>query len=177
MTPPTLNTPINPSSSKRVLIVEDEPLIAYDLKTEIEDNNHHVVGVCSTAASAIQMAGDLRPDVIVMDIGLLGSKTGIEAGRDIRDRFDIGCIFVSATLDRVETDVWNDIRPVALIRKPYRDDALAKAVSKAGLDWKTIGSSSKTVLTDPARPESGTSMDQQKRLEPAAMPKSAVKNT
>ena len=115
---------------KRVLIVEDEPLIAYDLKSEIEADGHEVVGQCSTAKDAVALSETLQPDLIVMDIGLLGDESGIEAAREVRDRFGIGCIFVSATLDRVDSTVWSDIQPIALIRKPYRDSALRDAIKK-----------------------------------------------
>ena len=115
---------------KRVLIVEDEPLIAYDLKSEIEADGHEVVGQCGTAKEAVTLCETLQPDLIVMDIGLLGDESGIEAAREVRDRFGIGSIFVSATLDRVEPTVWNDIQPIALIRKPYRDSALRDAIKK-----------------------------------------------
>ncbi|MGB3456149.1 MAG: response regulator [Litorimonas sp.] len=117
------------STRKRVIIVEDEPLIAFDLASEIESDDHEVVGQCNKAADAVTLAGELRPDVVIMDIGLLGDQTGIEAAREIRERYGIGSIFVSATLDRVEEGTWDDIRPVALIRKPYRDDTLSQAIS------------------------------------------------
>ncbi|WP_298914396.1 response regulator [uncultured Algimonas sp.] len=115
---------------KRVLVVEDEPLIAYDLVSEIESGNHVVIGQCGVAAEAVALTGELKPDVVVMDIGLLGKQTGIDAAREIRKRFGIGCVFVSATLDRVDPDVWGDIQPLALIRKPYRDKALSRAIAQ-----------------------------------------------
>jgi two-component SAPR family response regulator len=116
---------------KRVIVVEDEPLIAFDLVSEIESDDHQVIGQCSSASDAIAMVDDLRPDIVVMDIGLLGNHTGIDAAREIRRRFGIGCVFVSATLDRVDESVWGDIEPVALIRKPYRDRALSQAISRS----------------------------------------------
>lgn len=116
------------NTKKRVLIVEDEPLIAYDLVSEIEADHHDVVGQCGTATEAIALAETLKPDIVVMDIGLLGEQNGIDAAREIKNRFGIGSIFVSATLDRVDPKIWDDIEPVALIRKPYRDSALIKAI-------------------------------------------------
>lgn len=119
------------TSGKRVLIVEDEPLIAYDLISEIEADGHVVVAQCTTGREAISLSETHKPDVIVMDIGLLGDKNGIEAAREIQERFGIGCIFVSATLDRVDPAVWAEIKPLALIRKPYRDSALRDAIRNA----------------------------------------------
>ena len=122
---------LSQTSGKRILIVEDEPLIAYDLISEIEADGHVVVAQCSTGVEAVSLSETHRPDVIVMDIGLLGDKTGIEAAREIQQRFEIGCIFVSATLDRVDPSVWAEIEPIALIRKPYRDNVLIDAIRKA----------------------------------------------
>lgn len=114
---------------RRVLIVEDEPLIAFDLISAIEADGHHVIGQCRTAHDAVHMTGNLNPDIVIMDIGLDGPDCGLDAAREIRRRFDIGCVFVSATLDRVDPETWGDIEPVALIRKPYRDQVLTKAIS------------------------------------------------
>ena len=119
------------ATKRRVLVVEDEPLIAYDLISEIEAGDHEVIGHCRTADDAYRVAGAERPDVIVMDIGLLGSHTGLDAARRIREDYGIGCVFVSATLDRVDPEVWKPIAPVALLTKPYRDKALSRAISSS----------------------------------------------
>lgn len=121
---------ISAAEPKRIIIVEDEPLIAYDLISAIESDNHMVVGQASSANEAVKLAGTLKPDLVIMDIGLLGKQTGLDAAREIRQRHGIGCIFVSATLDRIAADDWSDIEPVALIRKPYRDKTLSDAISK-----------------------------------------------
>ena len=116
---------------RRVLVVEDEPLIAFDLISEIEAGDHEVIGHCRTADEAIAMAGRERPDVTVMDIGLLGEQSGLDAARKIREAYGIGCVFVSATLDRVDPKQWGDIEPLALIAKPYRDEALDQAIRQS----------------------------------------------
>ena len=80
------------------------------------------------------MARRLKPDIIVMDIGLIGDGNGLEAAQEIRETLGIGCVFISATLDRVEADKWKAIKPVALIPKPYRDDLLSKAIRDHDFD-------------------------------------------
>lgn len=116
----------------RVLVVEDEPLIAFDLISEIESDGHTVIGQCRSAQEAVSLAEQLRPDVIIMDIGLMGDATGLDAAREIRKQFGIGCVFISATLDRVDDKDWNEIEPIALINKPYRDNALSDAIRGSG---------------------------------------------
>lgn len=177
MTSSSQNPPTGNLQSKRVLIVEDEPLIAYDLRTEIEENNHDVVGLCNSASSAVAMAENLRPDVIVMDINLLGHQSGLEAGREIRERFDIGCIYVSATLDRVDPEIWNDIRPIALIRKPYRDEALAKAIANDGANWENMEPSGQTASPDQTQSDDRILDEVPLQSEPMSPSKSATKTT
>ena len=133
--------PVPGSASRRVLVVEDEPLIAFDLISEIESGNHQVVGHCRTADEAVIVAGRERPDIVVMDIGLLGEGSGLEAAQRIRDEYGIGCVFVSATLDRVDPERWGQLDPVALIAKPYRDRALARAISRSAPTDRAQGSS------------------------------------
>ena len=118
------------SLSRRVMVVEDEPLIAFDLMAEIEAEGHEVIGHCRSASDAVDMAGRKRPDVVIMDIGLLGDSSGLEAARQIQDEYKIGCVFVSATLDHVDPSQWGNIKPLALIPKPYRDNALTQAIAK-----------------------------------------------
>ena len=112
----------------RVLVVEDEPLIAFDLVNEIEADAHEVVGQSRSAEEAIALAGALKPDLIIMDIGLLGEQSGLDAARTIREKYGIGCVFISATLDRVDPASWADVEPVALVTKPYQDDAIRRAI-------------------------------------------------
>lgn len=163
--------------SKRILIVEDEPLIAYDLRTEIENGRHHVVGECGTASDAVKMAGELRPDLVVMDIGLSGQGTGIDAAREIRAQFDIGCIFVSATLDTVDPELWNDIQPVALIQKPYRDEALANAISRDSRVWEPMASKANATPSLLDRSRNASTPPEANRINAKNMAKNASNNT
>lgn len=117
----------------RVLVVEDEPLIAFDLISEIEAERHEVVGQCRSANEAVRLAETLKPDVVVMDIGLIGDQSGLDAARKIQKDFGISSVFISATLDRVDPSEWKEIEPVALISKPYSDIALSEAIKKAAM--------------------------------------------
>ena len=86
--------------SLRILIVEDEFLIALDLADLLADFGHDVCGVARSAAQAERMAVDLRPDLILTDINLAEGSSGIEAARVIRSRLAIPSVFLSAQADR-----------------------------------------------------------------------------
>lgn len=68
---------------KKILIVEDEWLIAYDLKCILEENAYEVIEIAESGKEAIRMAKEQRPDLVIMDIHLLGNIDGIEAANEI----------------------------------------------------------------------------------------------
>src|SRR5262249_2941641 len=78
--------------SLRVLIVEDEFFISLHTKELVEELGHVVVGIAVSADQAIHVAEQERPDVVLMDIRLVGSRDGIEAADEIRKRLGIGSI-------------------------------------------------------------------------------------
>jgi DNA-binding response OmpR family regulator len=82
-----------------VLIVEDERIIALDLRAKVARLGHKVVGMAHTGADAVRLAGELKPGVVLMDIILAGDMDGIEAARRIRMERDVPVIFVSACND------------------------------------------------------------------------------
>jgi len=91
-----------------VLIVEDERIIALDLANKVKRLGHQLLGVAHSGPEAVRMAGELSPDLVLMDIMLDGSFDGIEAARRIREERAVPVVFVSAcndqaTMERVQT--------------------------------------------------------------------------
>ena len=83
-------------SRLRILIVEDEILIAEDLRLSVQKMGHEVVGIAGDGLEAVQKALTTHPDVILMDVRLQGPMDGIEAARKIRSQADIPIIYVTA---------------------------------------------------------------------------------
>ena len=83
-------------SGTKILIVEDEILIAEDLRNILQRTGYQVVGTASSGIEAIKKADKLRPDLILMDIRLQGDMDGVEAARQIRSKADIPIIYVTA---------------------------------------------------------------------------------
>jgi CheY-like chemotaxis protein len=81
---------------KRILVVEDEILIAEDLRFTLQRMGHHVIGIASSGVDAVQKASELHPDLVLMDVRLQGAMDGIEAARIIRSKADIPVIYVTA---------------------------------------------------------------------------------
>ena len=93
------------STIGRILIVEDEALIAMDLTRRLERAGYVVADVASSGDEAIRLAASHCPDLILMDIRIQGARDGIDIAEEIRTKFDIPVIFLTAhaddeTLDR-----------------------------------------------------------------------------
>jgi CheY-like chemotaxis protein len=83
----------------RILIVEDERLIAVDLQRRLTRLGYAVVALAASGTEAIQKALALRPDVVLMDIRLQGDMDGVEAAQQIHDSAAIPVVFMTAYVD------------------------------------------------------------------------------
>lgn len=114
----------------KVLVIEDETFIAMDLASIVSDMGHRIIGVAATPQAAVELAEREQPDLILADIRLDGDTSGVDAVREILDRFDaVPVIFVTAYPDLLLTGRVPE--PVFVIRKPYTEDQVRSAVSQA----------------------------------------------
>lgn len=116
--------------SLRVLIVEDEFFISLHTKGLLQALGHVVVAVAVSADQAVSLAGREKPDVVLMDIRLAGSRDGIEAAEDIRSRFGIGSIFVTANTDPHTRQRAEAIRPLGILEKPLTEQRLRLGLAR-----------------------------------------------
>ncbi|MBN8605336.1 MAG: response regulator [Caulobacterales bacterium] len=113
----------------RILIIEDEAVIAMDLSDLVTAAGHQVCGVESTASGAVRTAERERPDLVLADIQLADGSSGIDAVKDILASFSVPVIFITAFPDRLLTGERPE--PTFLITKPYSPDMVRAAVSQA----------------------------------------------
>jgi len=111
-----------------VLIIEDEPLIALDLKRILEDLGHRVVAVARTRIDAIKAAADHELGLVMADIRLADGSSGLDAVDDILRSFTVPVVFVTAFPERLSTG--RSPEPTFLIPKPFRGDAVKAIVSQ-----------------------------------------------
>src|ERR1041384_1977294 len=104
--------------SLRVLIVEDEFFISLNIKELLETLGHTVVAIAVSADEAVTIASKERPDVVLMDIRLVGPRDGIEAADEIQTRFGIRSIFVTANTDADTLRRAQGVKPIALLQQP-----------------------------------------------------------
>ena len=83
----------------KILVVEDERITAEDIKSGLENAGYKVPALVSTGEDAIDKAGKLRPDLVLMDIKLKGKMDGIEAAGQIKLRYNIPVIYLTAYSD------------------------------------------------------------------------------
>jgi DNA-binding NarL/FixJ family response regulator len=114
----------------RILIVEDEFFISLSTEAMLEMLGHMVVGTAVSADEAEQMAKQEQPDVVLMDIRLIGSRDGIDAAAAIHDNLGIRSIFVTANTDPHTRQRALAANPLGFIEKPLSDRRLRDALSE-----------------------------------------------
>ncbi|MCB1338210.1 MAG: response regulator [Maritimibacter sp.] len=114
----------------KVMVIEDEAIIAMDIASIVEDVGHAVTGIARSRAEAVKLAASDRPDLILADIQLADNSSGIDAVNDILAQFDnIPVIFITAFPERLLTGTRPE--PAFLITKPFSEDQVRSAVSQA----------------------------------------------
>jgi two-component system, response regulator PdtaR len=110
--------------SLRVLVVEDEFFISLHIRDLLETLGHTVVAIAVSAEEAVAIASTECPDVVLMDIRLIGPRDGIDAADEIRRRFGIGSIFVTANTDPDTRKKAQAAQPIAFLEKPLTEHRL-----------------------------------------------------
>ena len=123
--------------STRILVVEDENIVAKDLQNRLQRLGYQVPATVATGADAIRLAEEIRPDLILMDIVLKGAMDGIQAAAEILARFGTPVIFLSAYGDEDYVQRARDLQPLGYILKPFKEREL-HAVIQAGLHRRQI---------------------------------------
>ncbi|TDT74301.1 response regulator receiver protein [Litoreibacter halocynthiae] len=118
------------SVTGRVMIIEDEPIIADDIEAIVEHLGHDVVGIARTRTEAVALGTSEKPDLILADIQLADNSSGIDAVNDLISALgDVPVIFITAFPERLLTGEKHE--PAFLITKPFNDEQVRSAVSQA----------------------------------------------
>jgi DNA-directed RNA polymerase specialized sigma24 family protein len=112
-----------------VLIIEDEPFIALDLQTLVEELGHHVIAIARTHKEAVKTIETKKPGLILADIQLADGSSGLEAVNQILGNMEVPVIFITAYPERFLTG--QPPEPAFLITKPFGVDSLKAVISQA----------------------------------------------
>jgi len=109
---------------ERILIVEDEKIIAFDLQRRLKSFGFEVLGSCSSGPEALEFCAQDRPDIVLMDIMLEGDLDGIETAKRLLEQFQVPCIFLTAYSDPATLERAKAAQPLAYIIKPFKEREL-----------------------------------------------------
>lgn len=149
----------NELNSKTILIVEDESIIALNLKYDLEDLGYEVIDIVDTGDDAIDKAVEYRPDLTVMDINLKGDVNGIQAAKKIL-ALDLAVIYLTANTDDITFNEATSTSPAsAFIPKPYDINTLSKnvalAINRQSVESEKINEA-RGIAKEKNKPESGS---------------------
>lgn len=115
----------------RVLIVEDEAILAMDLEILLVEQGYDVCDVARDADEALMKAALHRPDITLMDIRLAHGTNGIDAAKRIRELLGIPSIFVTGRITRQQMEALCSLKPAGFLSKPVGPSCLQTALRRA----------------------------------------------
>lgn len=119
------------SPRTKVLLVEDEAVVALHLRASLEHAGYEVTGVAKSASTAIAAVRATHPDLVLMDIGLNGPVDGIDAAREINERFATPVVFITGTTDDLTMTRATEAGPYGYLIKPVNERELLGVIELA----------------------------------------------
>jgi len=114
-----------------VMIVEDEAIIARDLRGKLGQLGYNVTMVADNGEDAVRAANEVRPDIVLMDIMLGGGMDGIEAAGNMQSSLDVPVIYLTAFSDDLTVSRARHTRPYGYLLKPYDEKSLQISIDMA----------------------------------------------
>jgi len=115
----------------RLLIVEDDHLVAMEMESVLLGAGFEVTGIAATAEGALRQARSAKPDLALMDIRLAGARDGVDAALDLFRQMGVRCVFATAHHDKNTQLRAQPAQPLGWLSKPYQPGALLQAVRTA----------------------------------------------
>ncbi|MBL7924982.1 MAG: response regulator [Bacteroidia bacterium] len=118
-------------SKTRILVVEDESIVAKDIQKSLEKLGYEVPATASSAAAAYEKLEEIQPDLVFLDIKLKGEEDGIHIAGHIREKYNIPVIFLTSYVDQETLDRAKVTEPYGYIVKPFNESDLKTTVEMA----------------------------------------------
>ncbi|KAA3645242.1 MAG: DNA-binding response regulator [Bacteroidetes bacterium] len=118
-------------SKVKVLIVEDEAIIANDIYDSLEELGYDVIEPANTFTEAIEKIVSESPDIAILDIQLSGKKSGIDLATRINDIYKFPFIFLSSNTDQITLEEAKSVQPLAYLVKPFSKEELYTSIEIA----------------------------------------------
>lgn len=120
----------------KILVVEDESIVARDIRNMLAGLGYEVTAVVSGAMAAIQKAQETGPDIVLMDVMLNGDTTGVEAAEQIYTNFSIPVVYLTAFADSTTVQQAKKTEPFGYIIKPFEERELQTTIEIALYKYK-----------------------------------------
>lgn len=120
-----------PLTQRRLLVVEDERIVALDLRGALEDLGYTVVGTASSSDEALRTAEARRPDLVLMDIRIAGASDGIQTASLLRSRYQLPVVYLTANADAGTLERALATEPAGYLVKPYNPQSLRTTIEVA----------------------------------------------
>ncbi|WP_284614779.1 ATP-binding response regulator [Aquabacterium humicola] len=127
-----MNEPVAQApAAARILVVEDEAIVALDLCQQLAAHGYDVCGSAGNAAAALALAREKRPDLVLMDVRLQGGDDGVEVAARLRDELGTPVVYLTAGRDAQSVQRATATRPFGYLMKPFDPQVLHAAVELA----------------------------------------------
>lgn len=134
----TQQPPFPESSRPSIVIVDDEQIVALDIRRTLERLGYAVPAMAADGEEAVRMAGELRPDLVLMDIRLRGPMDGIEAAGRIAGQYGVPVVFLTAFSDAATLERAKACGPFGFLVKPFEERELHSTIEVALLKHRAV---------------------------------------
>ncbi|WP_243838206.1 ATP-binding response regulator, partial [Nitratidesulfovibrio liaohensis] len=134
----TQQQPLPDSGRPSVVIVDDEQIVALDIRRTLERLGYAVPAMAADGEEAVRMAGELRPDLVLMDIRLRGPMDGIEAAGRIAGQYGVPVVFLTAFSDAATLERAKACGPFGFLVKPFEERELHSTIEVALLKHRAV---------------------------------------
>jgi CheY-like chemotaxis protein len=110
--------------TEKILIVEDEAIVSLEIQEKLKDLGYPIAGIAASGEEAVKMAGELAPDLVLMDINLGEGMDGIEAAQEIQAHYNTPVIYLTAYTDEETLQKAKITKPYGYITKPFNEREL-----------------------------------------------------
>lgn len=127
----------------KILVVEDDPIIAMDIKSLLRSEGFHLVGHAKDALRAYDMLQSRQPNFVVLDIHLGNGPSGIDVAEVIHDKYHIPYIFLTSFSDPITLEAAQEQGPYGYLVKPFQEKTLLTTISIAWSNFQRMNNTSK----------------------------------
>lgn len=116
---------------RKIIIAEDEKIVAKDIENKLKKSGYDVIGVVSTGKDLLDKVSESLPDLVLMDIKLDGDMDGIETAQKLKDGYGLPIVYLTAYADKITLNRINDTKPGGYVLKPFKLSDLRQIIEAA----------------------------------------------